>query len=604
MAQFHRPSLATLSMELRHEILSYFLLDLEPLGLESAGDILEKRTTALSLALVSRSLSDIALDTLWKEMSTLQPVVSVIEASALIPVFRFQHHRRLASESSQWKITGTVHPDKFRPRVIEYLKRIKRLVIINPSRQEFTLWSALTQFLKPTGYLLPELQALMVQWHNPHLPPVYPTLIPLVSPTLHTLHLHAFHTSHFFPDPIVHYLHLIGGNPQELQLSTPCSRSLLPAFSSFSTLRELFMCTSGEHGVPHNDLMSVQDLFTSFPKLDDLTLDLRAIRLDKSQIESVMQLPVLRTLSPSGRAQDITKFLSMDIDFPNVTDVGLQLVGEFEESATWGDIFRGISKVSACVDTVHFDMLADNQPMMFLHDLAPIFGCSLKSLSLDCIKHQLSLEDIGQMLRAWPMLEELYLGNPVNSLDAAVLGICATHGTLRSLSIHVDLDRLTRQNQAATEIMMDYPKMRSEIRDLRLCTSLRSSSTLEHKATLIRNLLIFFPVLESISLSQREEQEKELGVLLSLYKTAYKNGSDVKSKSKLKTLHLHYSLDDSVTLEDKAKLTQTLFSFFPALETISLSDDDDATDNEYLRVLLSRYKLAFSAGSHFGVGPS
>jgi hypothetical protein len=67
-------SLMCLSHDVLQQILQYFEHE------EGDLDAPEKRTVLLSMAVASRMLSGLALATLWKNMSSLQPIVNVINS--------------------------------------------------------------------------------------------------------------------------------------------------------------------------------------------------------------------------------------------------------------------------------------------------------------------------------------------------------------------------------------------------------------------------------------------------------------------------------------------------------------------------------------------
>lgn len=61
------------------EVLKYFEI---ALGSDSVTEIQEKRRAAIKVAVLSPGLTGPALDTLWRSMTTLEPVVRVINAAA------------------------------------------------------------------------------------------------------------------------------------------------------------------------------------------------------------------------------------------------------------------------------------------------------------------------------------------------------------------------------------------------------------------------------------------------------------------------------------------------------------------------------------------
>lgn len=65
-------------IDIWREILDYYHYDVED---DTEERVREVRQDILNVALVSRSLTDMALNALWKVMTTLEPVVHVINSS-------------------------------------------------------------------------------------------------------------------------------------------------------------------------------------------------------------------------------------------------------------------------------------------------------------------------------------------------------------------------------------------------------------------------------------------------------------------------------------------------------------------------------------------
>lgn len=73
-----RPRYSYLPMRLSHDVWHQIIQYLEYERGDS--DAPEKRITLLTLALTSRSLSSLALTTLWKNMDSMEPIVDVINS--------------------------------------------------------------------------------------------------------------------------------------------------------------------------------------------------------------------------------------------------------------------------------------------------------------------------------------------------------------------------------------------------------------------------------------------------------------------------------------------------------------------------------------------
>ncbi len=71
----------SLNHDIWHQVIQEFERGVDEKGLRAA----EKRATLLNLAVVSQTLSDLALATLWKNMDSLRPIVNVINFFSITP---------------------------------------------------------------------------------------------------------------------------------------------------------------------------------------------------------------------------------------------------------------------------------------------------------------------------------------------------------------------------------------------------------------------------------------------------------------------------------------------------------------------------------------
>lgn len=81
------PSLGALgNLDIWTEVLQYFYISLH---LDSESEIKDKRRALLRIALLSPSLTTPALDILWRDMSSLEPITRVIDSKATSPDDQF-----------------------------------------------------------------------------------------------------------------------------------------------------------------------------------------------------------------------------------------------------------------------------------------------------------------------------------------------------------------------------------------------------------------------------------------------------------------------------------------------------------------------------------
>ncbi|KAF5350689.1 hypothetical protein D9756_008501 [Leucocoprinus leucothites] len=127
------------------EIMYHFKLFLSE---DKPSDIKVKKHTLLSLALTNRNLTDIALNELWRSMSSLMPIVCILNdttttssSAAVTPVLRWNR--------DYWEI-GSLSSNANKclvSRISPYLSRVESLHFsVFPSLDEYMLWHALSTF--------------------------------------------------------------------------------------------------------------------------------------------------------------------------------------------------------------------------------------------------------------------------------------------------------------------------------------------------------------------------------------------------------------------------------------------------------------------------
>ncbi|KXN84152.1 hypothetical protein AN958_00394 [Leucoagaricus sp. SymC.cos] len=170
------------------EIMRYFAISLTD---DEQSEIKVKRRLLLSLALTTRDLVDIALDELWKSMTTLEPIVQVINPTSTRTKSR-ETDARLTFNNNYWEIglSLSLRAEEIYPRIFAYLSRIHYLQFATfPSLREYTLWHALSAFGQSMNLPVPRLRALSLNTGGVGPTSAY-SIIPILSPNLRTLTLH------------------------------------------------------------------------------------------------------------------------------------------------------------------------------------------------------------------------------------------------------------------------------------------------------------------------------------------------------------------------------------------------------------------------------
>ncbi|KXN91179.1 hypothetical protein AN958_02746 [Leucoagaricus sp. SymC.cos] len=170
------------------EIMSYFTISLTN---DHPDEVKTKRRVLLSLVLTSRDLANIARDELWKSMTTLTPIVQVLnhfsgssDPSGPEALLTFTNDR--------WEMAfpSTCTAEELASCAAMYLSRIRYLHYSPfPSLQESTLLQTLSALGQRLDPLLPSLKGLYLSTHSSINSAMAYHITPLLSPTLKTLTL-------------------------------------------------------------------------------------------------------------------------------------------------------------------------------------------------------------------------------------------------------------------------------------------------------------------------------------------------------------------------------------------------------------------------------
>ncbi|KXN88596.1 hypothetical protein AN958_06940, partial [Leucoagaricus sp. SymC.cos] len=174
------------------EIVSYLTISLTD---DHPHEIKTKRRVLLSLALTARDLANITQDELWKSMTTLIPIVQVLNhfSESSGPSGR---GALLTFTNDCWEMAfpSTCTAEELASCAAMYLSRIRYLHYSSfPSLQESTLLQMLSALCQGFDPLLPNLKGLYLSTNGSINSAMAYNIIPLLSPTLRTLTLHKQH---------------------------------------------------------------------------------------------------------------------------------------------------------------------------------------------------------------------------------------------------------------------------------------------------------------------------------------------------------------------------------------------------------------------------
>ncbi|KAF9447002.1 hypothetical protein P691DRAFT_151643 [Macrolepiota fuliginosa MF-IS2] len=416
----------------RH-VLDYFSFDLEE---EDTGEMHEAQEVLLSVALVSHSLSSIALDALWKGMVTLQPIVDVINSFASHPEDKIIDYVKIGTEGEQhqWMVLGLSKRPALHSRARQYLARIRYFNSVKPSAKESTLWQFLKSFLACGDLLLPNLQRLEMDWRDAF--PSVAQLTLFISPFLKRFHISS-DSSEAKADPV---LQLIESRGCELTNFSYCAQFTPDLFSRIGSFR-------GLHGLwlyqPIGDVrrespISAPELLDHLPSLQRLMVPLGAFPAHTNQSYHDM----LQYLHISGNPEELQLFLSNGIK-----SFGLEsLVVSFEGSYlnySWKRLCEAVMESLPNITSLNIEIISNIGPRLCFPDLSVVLSKPLEFFSLCGVSHNLTPSNLNMMAKAWPNLTTLVITRDLHAaFDASALILLADHPRLDYLVLRLNLQSL------------------------------------------------------------------------------------------------------------------------------------------------------------------
>lgn len=477
-----------------------------------------RRRAIASLALVSRLLSDCALDALWNQMESLQPIAHVINSRAsstedVILTYVEESHWVSVSPHARGMLLmphGTKELRKsldssIRFRVRDYLRRIRFLSFDCVERREASLWIVLAGWMGQMGPLLPNLQRLEV-WSS--IEDDHINYLAFLVPTT----LNSVATTQNIGSPTRGYSSLYkllasrGCSLESINHLEKRSYELLPVFMSFTGLRTLILQWP-EDPMSQKSTVPLPELLQSFPYLTKLQLDLRMIPIPNTSNPPSPQHHALQTLCIKGHSEELVALL-LSAEFPSLQS--LQLDMWLRENESWnllcdiaGSRFSALSSFMLCA-------LDDACPLLVLQDLTQLLSRRLTTFALAFVTHKLTSESLGTMITAWPDLRFLSLSRFRGpSFDVVALQLLSRVPTLRQLYIRLDFRSLARPFEAD---IVTPPK--SYLEELHIDEPDWFPSTLEEKLMIAQNILALFPRLRIVASEKEGRDVQDLAAII------------------------------------------------------------------------------------------
>ncbi|EKM81432.1 hypothetical protein AGABI1DRAFT_125819 [Agaricus bisporus var. burnettii JB137-S8] len=477
------------------EILKYFHVSL---SCDNADDIKEKRRIILSIALVCPELVDIALDELWRSLTTLEPIISVFNAPL---------SENLLEYTGQYGGCWIVLPGKItiglKSRVTSYLSRIKYLHFPrNLSSREYPLWNTLlsTGF---TGPLCPNLREMSIAGMD--MPSQAYNLTALASPSLQSIKLQADDPSGTVASSIIlDTLNYHGMRMLDIKYTGYATHNVLLRIFQFSELRSLTIRAKQYQG----SLLKSADVqsFGTLAHLTTLDISLDMFQTDPHVgrwIESMEQLSIL---SLQGKWSAVCACMQ-GRTFPAVQSLSLILQrsdnrrSAHAASSPLSTIFKAFPSLhSLCLDHEATQVL--NDPIISPADIAALKEKPLRRLEFRYIPLPLSDEDIVNIMQAWPMLERLSIipsPHRPSSYDARKLLPYASQCApcLHDMAIPLDFSSLTPPYSVSSSSKCPLQRLElSRVQNL--------PRDLKGMHTLARNLVSLFPRLHTVTSNNSE----------------------------------------------------------------------------------------------------
>ncbi|KAF9445671.1 hypothetical protein P691DRAFT_805320 [Macrolepiota fuliginosa MF-IS2] len=472
------PSIPLGNVDIWLEILKFFEPALES---DSEAEIQEKRMTALAIALLCPGLTEFGLDTLWKSMSTLQPIVRAINTSSLNRFISYP------LESGCWVLRRPLISSDQRERIRSYRARIQNFHAREMTEKEVTLWPALATCLD-IKTLLPNLRFLSLVY-NPMVPfASWLSVSPLLSPTLSSFSL--FASSSKIAEILIVLLQTRSVQPTRIVYRGPSSKRLAQSFMHHVAL-ECLRFDFGDH--PPGSSTSIIHLFGKLTHLRELRVDLRVFTINKVE-ERALTLANLRYLDITGSPLSLCRLLQ-STNFPSLISLKLNSILEDLGGECWDSLCICIAASAPMLRHLSLQDLSSIAEIT-VQALSRLSKLDLLSLELSHIPENLMSSDSDGITPLWPNLRVLSIlaDSPESFIDAsAFLTPLAHRSGLQRIELPLDFRGLDTPISRATPLILHSPL--TEI----VCTRSKGvPTTVAGTLILVKNLLRCFPNLKRI----------------------------------------------------------------------------------------------------------
>ncbi|KAJ3567230.1 hypothetical protein NP233_g6501 [Leucocoprinus birnbaumii] len=450
------------------------------------------RQTLLNAALTSSSLSNIALSVLWRSLSSLEPIIDVINASSPVRLLYYNTY----GIRGIWVLRQPPNSDEVRLRVDSYLRRVRTFSVLTPSMKETTLWSTVAKLFDGSRPLLTHLNLLQLSLHPDSATcELIDPLIKLSPKTCKSLVVSVF------PQPLpskaeeailrlFETLVFRWGDLESLTYEGDVNDDLLNAISSFKGIRRLKVIHDHKVTTCRN-ATTITELIGRLPALSSLHLDHRTVmppsRVLDDGLNALQEMELqLYPEDFAGSRSSLGRFIC-----PDLRVLKLEIHGS-QHFISWALIFEQLAQTFPRADDLTIDLRGEthNFTALRIQDLDPFFSKSVERLHLLQVPYELTEGDFIFMVNFWTNIRSLALSGAGPAFNTTTMAVISQLHRLEYLCMRVNCMELILNNSSLL-------KPRNSLEELCLVDP-SWTSTLEVASRVARKLRSLFPHLWNV----------------------------------------------------------------------------------------------------------
>ncbi|KAF5350664.1 hypothetical protein D9756_008524 [Leucocoprinus leucothites] len=468
------------------------------LDYDTASVVKEKRRAALTVTLLSSKLTEIALDTLWKSMTTLTPVPGIMnaweggKAAYLLPI---GHTWVGLLGGAAEVIYQTLRSPDLEPGVLErarsYLERIRNFATLISAGQ-LELWHILSTLLD-AAVICPNVQHLSISIPN-SMVPLRSAITHILSPSIMSITFISASAVQNFHDIQAYVQSRVLPNLTRLEYRFRQERLFLFPFKQVSRFRSVQQIKIyGDSPRPPKFDSELCEVLSACERLEELHLSIGPALHGESTI--VINPPNLRKLRLTVNSLKPDVRIESPLDTLTIISIlGVRHLFSLSFFVHLQHLHLHISKKNE-VPTV--EVAFSQQNMALLGDHA----VNLQTFTFNGVPFASSADELASLIQSWPKLCRLSISEGDNEailISSSVL-VDFSHLThLDDLTLPLDFTFLTEP----LEPNVGQPA--SSLTELR-CPRWEGIPRGSRKVVILKNLLRLFPKLRRISANVDDE---------------------------------------------------------------------------------------------------